>query len=256
MNDIGGRMIRTYTVAELEGISGVTRRTIGDYIAKGLLAGPSHRGRGARYPQSDADSLLVVPRLRTLMKKEFANLRAVTGFLKEISNHDLHELARKTNEDAFILAVRYLRVRISLAAVLPQVAPERVTAALAELTPEQVRSIDTGRYALGAVIDMASLLGPAQRDSTAEQVATTNEDSNGSAASSWSVSWLDSNTGLPADIRGINSSQESNSSATAATNGNDLRQPTKNKETPMTTAQELSDISQRVKKLEQLLETE
>jgi hypothetical protein len=189
------------------------------------------------------------------MKKEFANLRAVTGFLKEISNHDLHELARKTNEDAFILAVRYLRVRISVAAVLPQVAPERVTAALAELTPEQVRSIDTGRYPLGAVIDMASLLGPAQKDSTAEQVATTNEDSNAFAASSWSVSWLDSNTGLPADIRGINSSQESNSSATAATNGNDSLQPTKDKEISMTTAQELSDISQRVKKLEQLLET-
>ena len=154
------------------------------------------------------------------------------------------------------MAVRYLRVRISLAAVLPQVAPERVTAALAELTPEQVRSIDTGRYPVGAVIDMASLLSPAQKNTPAEQVTATDDDSNGSAASSWSVSWLDSNSGLPADIRGVNSSQKSNSSATALTSGNYSRQPTKNKETSMTTEQELSDISQRVKKLEQLLETE
>ena len=64
-------MIRSYTVDELEQMSGVTRRTISDYIAKGLLAGPSHRGRGARYPQADADALRVLPRVRTLMKKEF-----------------------------------------------------------------------------------------------------------------------------------------------------------------------------------------
>lgn len=249
-------MIRTYTVADLEEISGVTRRTIGDYISKGLLAGPSHRGRGARYPQSDADTLLVAPRLRTLMKKEFSNLPAVTGFLKEISNHDLHELARKTNEDAFVLAVRYLRVHISLAAVLPQVAPERIRAALAELTPEQVRSIDTGRHQLGAVIDMASLLGPAPEISKAKNVAATNEDANGFVASSWSVSWLDNSTGLPADIRGINGSEESNLSVTTATNDNDPLQPKIAKEKTMNSAEELSDISKRVKKLEQLLTIE
>ena len=35
-------MIRSYTVSELEQMSGTTRRTISDYIAKGMLAGPSH----------------------------------------------------------------------------------------------------------------------------------------------------------------------------------------------------------------------
>jgi len=55
-----------YTVNELEQISGVTRRTIGEYVSKGLLSGPSHRGRGARYAQSDVDALQIIPRLRTL----------------------------------------------------------------------------------------------------------------------------------------------------------------------------------------------
>jgi DNA-binding transcriptional MerR regulator len=151
-------MIHMYTVSELEEISGFTRRTIGDYIAKGLLTGPSHRGRGARYGQSDADVLRVIPRLRTLMKKEFPSLREVQDFLSQLSGHQLHSLARKSNESAFSLEVRTQRVRNSLAAILPQVAPERLDLALKHLTPEQIRGLDTGRYQLGAIVDMASLL--------------------------------------------------------------------------------------------------
>ena len=157
-------MIHMYTVNELEEISGFTRRTIGDYIAKGLLAGPSHRGRGARYSQADADVLRVIPALRTLMKKEFPNLREVQEFLTHVSAHDIHSLARKTTEGAFVLEVRTLRVRISLAAVLPQVPPERLDQTLKQLTPEQIRGVDTGRYQLGAVIDMAELLGELEPD--------------------------------------------------------------------------------------------
>ena len=82
-------MIRTYTISELELMSGFTRRTISDYIAKGILAGPSHRGRGARYPQSDVDVLQLVPRIRTLMKKEFPDLKSISSFLRHLSNHDL-----------------------------------------------------------------------------------------------------------------------------------------------------------------------
>ena len=157
-------MIHMYTVNELEEISGFTRRTIGDYIAKGLLAGPSHRGRGARYSQADADVLRVIPALRTLMKKEFPNLREVQEFLTHVSAHDIHSLAGKTTEGAFVLEVRTLRVRISLAAVLPQVPPERLNLTLKQLTPEQIRGVDTGRYQLGAVIDMAELLGELEPD--------------------------------------------------------------------------------------------
>ena len=86
-------MIHMYTVNELEEISGFTRRTIGDYVAKGLLAGPSHRGRGARYSQADVSLLQVIPRLRTLMKKELPSLREVHEFLRHLSAHDVHSCA-------------------------------------------------------------------------------------------------------------------------------------------------------------------
>lgn len=152
------RMIRTYSVIELEELSGVSRRTISDYVAKGLLTGPSHRGRGARYPQSDLDVLNVLPRLRTLMKKEFPNLKSVSAFLRELSPRELRNLARRTSEKALVLEVHRLRVRQSMISVLPSVAPERIDDALETLTPEQVAGIDSGRYQLGAVFDMMSLM--------------------------------------------------------------------------------------------------
>jgi len=151
-------MIRTYSVIELEELSGVSRRTISDYVAKGLLGGPSHRGRGARYPQSDLDVLNVLPRLRTLMKKEFPNLKSVSAFLRELSPRELRSLARRTSEKALVLEVHRLRVRQSMISVLPTVAPERIDDALETLTPEQVTGIDSGRYQLGAVFDMMSLM--------------------------------------------------------------------------------------------------
>jgi DNA-binding transcriptional MerR regulator len=194
-------MIHMYTVNELEEISGFTRRTIGDYIAKGLLAGPSHRGRGARYSQADADVLRVIPALRTLMKKEFSNLREVQEFLTHVSAHDIHSLAGKTTEGAFVLEVRTLRVRISLAAVLPQVPPERLDLTLKQLTPEQIRGVDTGRYQLGAVIDMAELLGELEPDFpfTRKETSTNGYGKalgniNGETYSSRSINWLASSS--------------------------------------------------------------
>jgi len=193
-----------YTVNELEEISGVTRRTIGDYIAKGLLSGPSHRGRGARYSQSDVDVLQIIPRLRTLMKKEFPSLREVHDFLLQRSAYELHRLASKSSESAFELKVRTLRLQGSLAAILPQVSPEKINLALKQLSPEQIIGVDTGRYQLGAVIDMASLLGQPDdglahsnnasagiETSVAAEPADGNRGSPGGPHSSWSVSWLD-----------------------------------------------------------------
>jgi DNA-binding transcriptional MerR regulator len=180
-------MIHMYTVNELEEISGFTRRTIGNYVAKGLLAGPSHRGRGARYSQSDVDVLRVIPRLRTLMKKELPSLREVHEFLSHLSAHDAHSLARKTSESAFVIEVRTLRVGISLAAVLPQVPPEQLSLALKQLTPEQIRGVDTGRYQLGAVIDMAELLSKVEPD-----ISFNNKEkpANGNGRSLRSANWL------------------------------------------------------------------
>ncbi len=161
-------MIRTYTVKELEDLSGLTRRTIGDYVSKGLLAGPSHRGRGACYSQADVDILRVIPRLRVLMKKDFPTLRALRSFLAQLSGRDLHSLARKTSPDAFALAVRALRLRLLLTAMLPQVSTARIDKVLSALSPEQIRSIDGGRSQLGSVIDMAALLQNEGDDADAE----------------------------------------------------------------------------------------
>jgi len=151
-------MIRTYTVRELEDLSGLTRRTIGDYVSKGLLSGPSHRGRGACYSQADVDVLHVIPRLRVLMKKEFPTLRALRGFVAQLSVRDIHSLARKTNADAIMHAVRHFRLRTLLSTTLPQLAPDRIDATLANLSPEQVRAIDTGQRQLGSILDLSKLL--------------------------------------------------------------------------------------------------
>ncbi len=243
-----------YTVNELEEISGFTRRTIGDYVAKGLLAGPSHRGRGARYSQSDADVLRVIPRLRTLMKKEFPSLREVHEFLSYLSTHDFHSLARKTSECAFVHEVRNLRVGILLAAVLPQVPPERLTHALEQLTPEQIRGVDTGRHQLGAVIDLAELLRSLESDTS---LSNKEKPVNGNGRSSRSVNWLagssyNDGTEFAAEgedmaaLESITQRLENMASDSEMKKGN----PT---EGVNITADRLSDIAERVERLERLM---
>ena len=86
--------MRSYDLAELEALSTLSRRTISDYVSKGLLSGPSHRGRGARYSQRDLDALNIIPMLRTVLKLEFPNLNSVREFLSDLSPADLRHLAR------------------------------------------------------------------------------------------------------------------------------------------------------------------
>ena len=276
-------MIHMYTVDELEKISGVTRRTIGDYISKGLLAGPSHRGRGARYSQADADVLRVIPRIRTVLRKEFPSLREVHVFLGQLSPYELHSLARKNNEAAFELEVRTLRVHNSLAAILPQVPPEKLTLALKELTPEQIRGVDTGRYQLGAVIDMASLLSERQEGSPQLQNSVTQEGqlattkatngnsrsaTNGDSHSSWSVNWLDRNAYMDvnefaaevADMSALESITQ-RLEKIASDTGTDLIRHESDSDSQNSSqvtaaaADRLTDIAERVERLERLLDT-
>lgn len=213
-------MIRSYTVGELEEISGCTRRTISDYIAKGVLSGPSQRGRGARYPQKDLDVLTVLPRIRTLMKREYPTLKDVSEFLDELSVRDVNRLATRGSEDAFVSEARRLRVRNSLMGLLPYVPPERIESLLSQLTPGQVRGIDSGRYQVGAVMDIEGLLreeklghrAPDKHVHAGNAYQPSNETGNGSGVhhpnghdrnghdkesslgndmdASWSVSWL------------------------------------------------------------------
>jgi len=149
--------MRTYALTDLEGHCAMSRRTISDYVAKGLLSGPSHRGRGARYPQRDLDALHVIPRLRTVMKNEYPNLDAVRTFLADLSPADIHRLGRMSNERVFETECRRLRIRNRVRTFLPTVPPERIDAVLDVLTPEQVRGVDRGQYQLGSILDMTAL---------------------------------------------------------------------------------------------------
>jgi DNA-binding transcriptional MerR regulator len=149
--------MRTFALTDLEGHCAMSRRTISDYVAKGLLSGPSHRGRGARYPQRDLDALQVIPRLRTVMKGEYPNLDAVRNFMADLSPADLHRMARMSNERVFETEVRRLRIRNRVRTFLPTVPPERIDGVLDGLTPEQVRGVDRGQYQLGSILDMTAL---------------------------------------------------------------------------------------------------
>jgi len=151
--------MRSYDLTELEEISALSRRTISDYVSRGLLAGPSHRGRGARYSQRDLDALRVIPRLRTIMKPEFPNLISVRDFLAELTGAQLRHLIRLTNERAFEIEVRRIRLCSRLKTFLPAVSPERLSEVVAELTPEQICGVDRGHIQIGTLLDVEALTG-------------------------------------------------------------------------------------------------
>ena len=149
--------MRSYDLMELEEMSALSRRTISDYVSRGLLAGPSHRGRGARYSQRDLDALRVIPRLRTIMKPEFPSLISVRDFLAELTPAELRHLVRLPNERTFELEVRRIRLQHRLKTFLPAVPPERLSEALAELTPEQVCGVDRGQIQIGTLLNVEAL---------------------------------------------------------------------------------------------------
>ncbi len=149
--------MRSYDLTELEEMSALSRRTISDYVSRGLLAGPSHRGRGARYSQRDLDALRVIPRLRTIMKPEFPTLISVRDFLAELAASELRHLVRLTNERAFEIEVRRIRLCNRLKTFLPSISPERLTAVVGELTPEQVCGVDRGQIQIGTLLDIEAL---------------------------------------------------------------------------------------------------
>lgn len=153
--------MRSYDLTELEEMSALSRRTISDYVSRGLLAGPSHRGRGARYSQRDLDALRVIPRLRTILKPEFPSLTSVRDFLSELTASELRHLVRLTNERAFEIEVRRIRVQHRLKTFLPAVSPEMLSTALAKLTPEQICGVDRGHIQIGALLDVDALNGDA-----------------------------------------------------------------------------------------------
>lgn len=239
-------MIRTYTVNELEQLAGTSKRTISDYVSKGLLSGPSHRGRGARYPQADLDVLRIVPRLRTLLKGEFPNLKAVGAFLAELSAQDLRRLARRSNERALELEVRRIRVRHSMMAVLPALPPERIDEALEELSPEQIRGIDTGRYQIGAVVDMAGLLRDEESEGQPQLAVAYSRDPASQAANDEQRLTASFNRSPPRVLNsnGNGVAHSANSSGNAESEGGQVREPLNRR---------MEDLADRLERIERLL---
>jgi DNA-binding transcriptional MerR regulator len=140
-------------------MSALSRRTISDYISRGLLTGPSHRGRGARYSQRDLDALRVIPRLRTVLKPEFPNLNSVRAFLDVLTIADLSHLVRLTNERVFEVEVRRIRILNRLKAFLPAIPPETISQAMHRLTPEQICGVDRGQIQIGSLLDIERMAG-------------------------------------------------------------------------------------------------
>jgi DNA-binding transcriptional MerR regulator len=64
MTKLRGREDAEYTLAELAERSGVPGRTIRYYIARGVLAEPAHRGRGAAYTTDHLKQLEGIRRLQ------------------------------------------------------------------------------------------------------------------------------------------------------------------------------------------------
>jgi DNA-binding transcriptional MerR regulator len=151
--------VRSYDLTELEEMSALSRRTISDYISRGLLIGPSHRGRGARYSQRDLDALRVIPRLRTVLKPEFPNLHAVRAFLEVLTIADLRHLVRLTNERVFEVEVRRIRILNRLKPFLPAIPPESISQAMHRLTPEQICGFDRGQIQIGSLLDIERMAG-------------------------------------------------------------------------------------------------
>ncbi len=126
--------MRHYKLKQLAAQTGVSARTISSYVSKGLLSGPSHRGRGAVYPQRDLHALQVIPRIRVLMPAHYPDLRAIARLLKDISTAGLRRLATLDEESDFLNEMRKIHQIVQLHAMYPDASPEHI-ASLARLPP-------------------------------------------------------------------------------------------------------------------------
>lgn len=99
---------QTFTVAELEKLSGLDRRTIAYYISEGLLPKVGRRGPKTRYPREFLDRLQLIKRIRDLMdagQLPSATLAEISAVLKVLAPQDIHHLASPSAPDSRIAAL-------------------------------------------------------------------------------------------------------------------------------------------------------
>ena len=93
---------RTYTLSELEELTGVTGRTIYYYVKLGLLPSVGRRGRGTRYGQVHLDRLRLIVRVRSLQDRGLlppVTLEQMVEPLDALSEAQLARLASDASDD-------------------------------------------------------------------------------------------------------------------------------------------------------------
>jgi DNA-binding transcriptional MerR regulator len=96
---------RTYTLSELEQLTGVTGRTIYYYVKLGLLPSVGRRGRGTRYGQVHLDRLRLIVRIRSLQDQGLlppVTLEQMVEPLDALSEAQLEHLASDASDEEVI----------------------------------------------------------------------------------------------------------------------------------------------------------
>lgn len=86
------RELESYTIHELEELTGVNRRTISYYIAEGLLPRVGRRGRHARYGREFLDRLRLIQRIKDQQdagKLPAATLAEIGAFIATLDSDDV-----------------------------------------------------------------------------------------------------------------------------------------------------------------------
>ena len=83
----------SFTIQELEQLSGFDRRTISYYVQQGLLPKVGKRGRGTLYPAAFSERLLFIRAVRDLQD---------AGDLRAVSLAEITELMQATSTDALM----------------------------------------------------------------------------------------------------------------------------------------------------------
>ncbi|MGI9329831.1 MAG: MerR family transcriptional regulator [Gammaproteobacteria bacterium] len=94
---------RTFTVVELEELSGFDRRTIAYYISEGLLPKVGRRGPKTRYSEDFLQRLQLIKRIRELLdagRLPQATLADISGVLRGLSAKQIKQLAHQSTPES------------------------------------------------------------------------------------------------------------------------------------------------------------
>jgi DNA-binding transcriptional MerR regulator len=139
---------RTYTLRELETLSGFDKRTIAYYIQESLLLKVGRRGRRTRYPEEFLDRLMFIRRVRDL--QDSGQLRAVTlnEIRRVIDGQSPEETRRASREGASAETLRVLFAEPDLDTSSFEVAAEELASlamtepSAADAAPRRLASLD------------------------------------------------------------------------------------------------------------------